>query len=79
MTLKILLTCMCLATCSLGNGPGAPADPRLADITPDGVQRGTEATIELRGSRLKGPLEFFTKLGAPPAVTPSPLRPASQV
>ncbi len=60
MTLKILLTCMCLATCSLGNGPGAPADPRLADITPDGVQRGTEATIELRGSRLKGPLELVT-------------------
>ncbi|NRA94648.1 MAG: peptidase [Planctomycetes bacterium] len=58
MSLPVLLSLALLGTVGATGEP--PAEPSLTDVTPDGVQRGTEAVLLLSGRRLEGPLELVT-------------------
>lgn len=56
MSLPALLSLALLG--SVGATGGPVAEPSLTDVTPDGIQRGTETVLLLSGRRLEGPLEL---------------------
>ncbi|MEE2712031.1 MAG: pre-peptidase C-terminal domain-containing protein [Planctomycetota bacterium] len=61
MTRWLLSSLLALALFGVaGARDGHPAEPSLTDVTPDGVQRGTETVLVLSGRRLEGPLELVT-------------------
>src|SRR5690606_23221181 len=59
-SLPIRWTLFALCVWSLALGPAHAAYPRLRQIEPQGAQRGTEATVILRGDRVgKDPREIL--------------------